>query len=171
MFYIVFALFLFMASVTVHVYFCRKKAKPGLQAKAFIFTAIIFLCIYALGVILLRHGGMMDPRSLWGTSFEITAGIIFILLVPVYLCFYVLTQLTSPSKRILSTIAQRGEASYKDILACVQKEDFITSRLNDLCASHCVKQVDSRLSLTKEGQKVAATLKLMQLIFGRNVGG
>ena len=82
-----------------------------------------------------------------------------------------LTQLTSPSKKILSTIAQRGEASYDDILASVKKEDFINTRLNDLCASGCVTQSNDRYVLTSEGRKIAAILNMMQSILGRKLGG
>jgi hypothetical protein len=171
MFYIVFVILLFIFSVMVHIFFCRTTSKPGLHAKAFVFIAVIFLCIYGAGVALLQNLGILDPRSVWGLPFKITAGIIFVLLVPIYLCFYVLTQLTSPSKRILLSISQRGELSHNDILASVKKEDFITSRLNDLCTSKCVKEVDGRYSLTSEGRKIALVLNMMQNVLGRDVGG
>jgi hypothetical protein len=171
MFYIVFIIVLFIASVLAHLSFCRKTSKPGLHAKAFIFTAGIFLGIYLVFVLALPYSGMLDPHFWWGLPFRITAGIIFILLVPIYLCFYVLTQLTSPSKKILLLISQSGELSRADMVTSVQKEDFITTRLNDLCASGCVVQMDGRYILTSEGQKIAATLNLMQFILGRNVGG
>jgi len=171
MFYIFLIVLLFIASVLAHVCYCRQARKPGLQAKAFIFISFIALVVY---IILVRTPLMtsgLDPSSWWGLPFRITAGIIFILLAPIYLCFYVLTQLTSPSKKILLAISQRGQLSYGDIVASVRKEDFIMTRLNDLCASGCVKQIDGRYVLTSEGQKIAATLSFMQLILGRNTGG
>jgi len=171
MFYIVYALVLFIASVLVHILFCRQTANPGLHAKAFILTAIIFGCLYTAGVILLSETNILDPYSWWGMSFKMTAGIIFILLVPIYLCFYVLTQLTSPSKKILAAIAERGPLSHGEILACVQKEDFIGTRLSDLCASGCVIQTNGRYKLTSEGQKIFFILNGMQMILGRNAGG
>ncbi len=171
MFYIVFAVALFIASVITHIFFCRRVVKTGLHAKAFIFTAIIFFGVYALSVLALWHSPVLDPRSLWGLPFRITAGLIFLLLVPVYLCFYVLTQLTSPSKKILLSISQRGALSRADILAGIQEEHFIMTRLNDLCASGCVARTNDKHSLTSEGQKIAAILNLMQSILGRNVGG
>lgn len=171
MFYIVFAILLFIASVIVHIFFCRQTSKPGLQAKAFIFTALAALGVYVLVVTMPYTGSLLDGQSLWGMPFKITAGIIFILLVPIYLCFYVLTQLTSPSKKILLTIAERGELSRKDIIASVHEEDFIMTRLSDLCASGCVSLVNGRYSVTPEGQKIAGILNMMQFILGRNVGG
>ena len=171
MFYIVFVILLFMATVTGHISFCRKTKKPGLHAKVFGQMAFVSLVIYVMGVIMLRYSGVFDPHSLWGMPFQFTAGIIFILLVPVYLSFYVLTQLMSPSKKILLAISQRGELSYADILYSIQEEGFIMTRLNDLCTSGCVIQIDGRYVLTSEGQKIAAILNLMQLVLGRNVGG
>lgn len=171
MFYVVLALLLFIVSVIVHIFFCRKKPKSGLHAKAFIFTAIISLGIYLTVVSAMPYSGILDAHSLWGLPFKITAGIIFLLLVPVYLCFYVLTQLTSPSQKILLTISQGGELSYNDILSCVKEEDFIASRLSDLRASGCVTQINGRYILTSEGQKVASVLNMMQSVLGRNVGG
>ena len=114
--YILLGLLLFIALVIVHIFFCRHTTKPGLLAKAFILLAILFFAIYAGLVLALQHSGALDPHSLWGEPFRITGGIIFLLLLPVYLCFYVLTQLTSPSKSILSTISKQGEASLAEIL-------------------------------------------------------
>lgn len=171
MFYIIFVILLFIVSVIVHIFFCRKATKQGLHAKAFIFMSAISLGVYIMGVLASQYSVVMDPHSLWGLPFRITAGIIFILLVPIYLCFYVLTQLTSPSKKILLTILQAGELSYTDILVSVQKEDFIMTRINDLSASGCVKLVNGRYVLTSEGQKIAVILNFMQFILGRNVGG
>lgn len=171
MFYIVLSMLLFIASVIVHIFFCRKTTKSGLQARAFIFISVISMGIYMTGVLTVQHWGMFDPHSLWGFPFRITAGLILILLVPIYLCFYVLTQLTSPSKKILLAISQCGQLSRADILLSVQKEDFIMTRLNDLCTSGCVKQINGRYILTWEGRKIAVILNFMQSVLGRNAGG
>lgn len=169
--YVFLAFFLFSVLVVAHIFFCRITIKQGLHAKAFIFLAIVFLVVFFASALTLQHSNMLDPHSLWGLPFKITAAIIFILLGPIYLCFYVLTQLTSPSKKILMTISQCGEAGYADIINSIQKENFISTRLNDLRASGCVTQVEDRYVLTTEGRKIAATLNLMQSILGRNVGG
>jgi len=162
MFYILLATVLFISSVFVHILICRHTSKTGLQAKAFIVTAMVFLGVYGLGVAIL---------PVIGLSFKFTAAIIFFLLIPIYLSFYVLTQLTSPSKKILSAVSHGGEISFNDIVACVEKEDFIGSRLNDLCASGCVRVTDGRYILTANGQKIDAVLNLMQMILGRKAGG
>ncbi len=171
MFYIVFVILLFIASVTVHIFFCRKTIKPGLHAKVFILTAMVFLGIYVVGVKTPLMASLLDPHSLWGFPFRITAGVIFVLLVPVYLIFYVLTQQMSPSKKILLTIAQRGEVSLSDILASVEQEDVITKRLSDLCMSGCVRLMEGRYTLSASGQKIAVVLNIMQHILGRDMGG
>ena len=171
MFYIVLAILLFIASVTTHIVYCRHTTKKGLQAKFFIMTAILFWCVYGGIVFSLQHMGILDEHSLWGLPFRITAGFIYILLIPMYLSFYVLTQLTSPSKMILVAIAGKGELTYKDIVLAIKKEDFIGSRLQDLCMSGCVRHLDGQYILTNNGKKIANLLNFMQLILGRNVGG
>ena len=133
--YVLFALLLFCASVITHIFYCRKSPKSQLHAKAFIFIAILYLIFYAIGVLVVSQAGMLHAQSLWGAPFKITSGVIFLLLIPVYLSFYVLTQLMSPSKKILLTLAHRGSLSYADILLCIQDGDFIDSRLSHLVSS------------------------------------
>ena len=171
MIYLLLVLLLFCSLVMTHVFFCRRTIQPGLHAKAFVLMAFVYLGIDTLLTLALQYANIFNPHSLWGLPFKITSGIIFILLVPIYLCFYVLTQLTSPSKKILLAISQRGELSHRDILASVQKEDFINTRLKDLCTSGCVVQTGGRYVLTSEGQKIAMILNFMQFVLGRNVGG
>jgi len=169
MLYIIIAGLLFITSVTTHILFCRKATRPGLQAKAFIFIALIALAVYALETTMMAS--VLDGRSLWSLPFKFTAGFIFVLLVPVYLSFYVLTQLTSPSQKILSTVAFLGSASYADIAASVKEEDFIMTRLNDLCASGCVQLIKGQYSLSASGRKIAWILRMMQIVLGRDIGG
>jgi len=171
MFYIVFVILLFIASVIIHVFFCRRTTRPGLQAKAYILIAIILIGVYVAGVYAIGKACILDGHSLWGLPLKITAGVIFALLVPVYLSFYVLTQLMSPSKKILLTISRRGNLSYADIVLCVQEEDFIGTRLSDLVTSGCVRQTEGRYTLSPSGQKIAAVLNIMQYVLGRGMGG
>jgi len=169
MFYILLALALFVISVITHIVYCRKTSKPGLHAKAFVMTAFTFGVMDF--VIVAKFWKMFDPHSLWGLQLGFTAGIIFILLIPVYLCFYVLTQLTSPSKKILSIIHDKKEVSYVDILAGIEEEDFIKMRMSDLCISGCVVQENDRYMLTAQGRKIAVLLNVMQGLLGRQAGG
>jgi len=169
--YVFLALFLFSASVMAHIFFCRVTAKPGLQAKAYLFIAGLFLGIYAWGTSIIQQTGVLPVQSLWGWPFIFSAGFIYLLLIPIYLCFYVLTQLESPSKKILRAIADRGSMSHGDIVHIVQKEDFIDSRLNDLVTSGCVTLVQGRYQLSSSGQKIAGFLNMMQFVLGRGMGG
>ena len=171
MVYVLFSLILFCASVLMHVLFCRKINRPGLQAKAYIFISLFFIFVYALVVFVVGQKHIFDPHSFWGMPFTLTAGLVFVLLVPVYLSFYALTQLMSPSKKILLSIARHGSLSYAGILRCVQDEKFIDTRLSDLISSGCVKVVQSRYVLNESGRKIAMILQMMQYILGRDIGG
>jgi hypothetical protein len=169
--YVFFALLLFCASVMAHVFFCRGKRGSGLQAKAYILIAALLFFVYVIVVLAIQQAGILHAQSLWGLPFRITAGLIFILLIPVYLSFYVLTQLMSPSKKILICLSQRGSLTYTDIVACVENENFINTRLNDLLSTGCVREVEGRYILNASGQKIAAILNIMQHLLGRDIGG
>jgi len=169
--YVLFAFLLFCVSVMTHVFFCRRASKSALQARAYILIAVFLMGVYIAGVYFADQASIFDPHSFWGLPFKITAGVIFLLLVPIYLSFYVLTQLMSPSKKILLTIARQGSLSYAGILASIEEEDFIGTRLRDLCSSGCVKKAGDRYQLSASGQKIAGVLNLMQGILGRDMGG
>jgi hypothetical protein len=171
MIYIFLSLFLFAASVAAHIFFCRITKTPGLHAKVFVIIALGALGLYLGGSYILQHSNLLDPDTLWGLPFKITGGVIFIALIPIYLSFYVLTQLMSPSKKILSAVLEAGELSRKDIVAAVKEEGFITTRLNDLCLSGCVKEEKGQYILSSHGRKIARVLNFMQLILGRKAGG
>lgn len=171
MIYILFALLLICLSVMTHVIFCRGIKKQVLQVKAYVIIAIISLGVYAAGANAIGQGGFLDPHSLWGLPLKITAGVIFALMAPVYLIFYTSTLLMSPSKKILLTISRLGNPSYADIVHCMQEEDFIGTRIKDLCISGCVNHAQGSYTLSPSGQKIAAVLNIMQRILGRGMGG
>ena len=113
--YVLFALLLFCASVMTHIFYCRRKPKSVLQARAYVLIAVFFIVAYAAGACF--AGCFLDPSSLWGQPFKITAALIFVLLIPAYLSFYVLTQLMSPSKKILICLSKQGSMTYAEILS------------------------------------------------------
>ena len=168
--YIFLASLLFCVSVMAHVFFCRSRPKTeGLHVKAYVVMVILFMGTYAAGAYGL--GKIFDPDSLWGLPLKLTGGVIYLLLAPIYLCFYTLTQLMSPSKKILLSLSRSRALSYADILARIEEEEFITTRLNDLRTSGCIEQTHNRLTLTAAGQKIVVYLNIMQKILGRNIGG
>lgn len=171
MLYILFALLLFVGSVSVHIFYCRRSLQRGLHIKAYGFIAFIFFCIYTLGALGIHHWFLFKTGSLWSMPFKVTAGIVFILLVPFYLTFYRHTQLMSPSQKILLTMAQRGAVSFSDIVASIHEENFIGTRLADLCVSQCVRHEQGRYALGPSGKRIAMVLKMMQDILGRDMGG
>ncbi len=171
MFYVCFALSLFAFAVYCHVCVCKKRSKKQLHSKAFIIIAGILLGAYAFGswvVTLLR---VFDPLTVWGQPFIISSAFMYLLCIPVYLTFYVLTQLMSPSKKILLSIKRRETLDFEGIVAEVASEDFIGTRLNDLCVSGCVVLEKGRYTLSPSGRILAGTLGVMQFIFGRDTGG
>ncbi len=103
-------------------------------------------------------------------AFVLTAVVIYVLLVPAYLVFYVSTELMSPSKKILQIIAA-GPCAYSDIFKALERENFIMLRLEELEHSGCLSRQKDRYCLTVSGQAIANMLGLYQLLLGREVGG
>ena len=171
MFYVVYAVALFIASVTAHILFCRYTPQPGLHTKVYGMIAGGFFIVYAAGAWTVQNWVLVDPNSLWGIPFIITAAVIFVLLIPFYLSFYVLTQLMSPSKKILLTVTKKGRLSDQEVVSCLEEEGFIATRLADLCTSGCVVDHQGRYVLTPAGRKIAGILNCMQRILGRGMGG
>ena len=171
MFYILLVIFLFIVSVIAHIIFSRTTAQRALHAKVFIFIITVALVVYVGLVLALQHTHFLDSHSLWGWPFSMTAGFILILFVPIYLSFYVLTQLISPSQKILFIIGERTEVSYDEILANLREENLIMIRLSELCSSGCVTEVGGRYRLSMEGKGIVMILKGMEFALGRKVGG
>ena len=171
MLYIIMSLLLFSAAVILHILFCRMHRGQGLQAKAFVFIAIFLFLFYVSVVVCTPSMGFLDPDSMWGLPFKMTAGLMYLLLVPVYLCFYVLTQLVSPSKRILQAVTDAKVVTLAQMWESVETEKFIPSRLNELKTSGCIEEHQGRFTLTRAGQKIARILDFMQAVLGRDIGG
>ena len=49
----------------------------------------------------------------------------YVIFIPVYLTFYVLTQLMSPSKKILLLLQKRSTLTFDDVVRGVEEEKFI----------------------------------------------
>ena len=161
--HIVLALVFFIASVAIHIFYCRHVSMGALQAKAFVLIAL-FTGVFALAV-----GFLFLPSSDHGLA--CTAIVLYILSIPAYLIFYVSTSLMSPSKKILQIIQSKGKAGYDQLLEEIRRENFIFYRLEDLVQSGCVRRSSQRLVLAPSGQGLARVLRLYQKVLGRWPGG
>jgi hypothetical protein len=148
-----------VASIAVHLMICRISPDKSLKAKLFIVIAAA-----ALGGFLTLGLGLHLPLVS-------TAAVIYVLCVPVYLIFYVSTELVSPSKKILQVIESSGGCTYEIIVAQLKNEDFIISRLKELEQSGCAVREGGRYVLTASGWKIAKVLDGYQKILGRSIGG
>ena len=149
---------IFLAAVAGHLLCCRKSAKKNLQAKLFTALATAGLTVFVLV-------GAINQLPLL-----LTASVIYVLLVPVYLIFYVSTELVSPSKKIVQVLAA-GPGVYADLYKALERENFIMLRLEELEQSGCLRREGERYCLTASGQAIAKSLRVYQKLLGRAVGG
>ncbi len=169
MIYPLLALIVFAMAIILHLYFCRHHPQQGLQAKVFLLISTVGLLM--TGLIFLCLNRTMSPLSWWGMPLLVSSLLMYLLLVPTYLVFYVTTQLMSPSKKILQIVDQAQGASYEQILNRLEQERFIETRLEELEHSGCIKKEHGRFILTGHGLKIARVLGLYQCFLGRDIGG
>ena len=149
----------FVFSVFVHLFACRRSNDKSLKAKLFIMIAALHLAVFVVTAV------FMNMPLIFAVS------AIYVLLVPVYLVFYVSTELVSPSKIILWIAGSSGGAGYAGIFKALEKENMIMTRLEELEHSGCAVCVKGRYTLTGAGRGIARFLNYYQKILGRDVGG
>ncbi len=171
MIYIIFSFLMFCFSVFAHVLYCRVHSKQQLHTKVYCLIAMALMAMYVGLVLLVKHLNLFPADSLMGVPLLWTGLLIFFLLVPIYLRIYVLTQLTSPSKKILETIVAGKQVTYDDIYKAIAAEDFIGTRLRDLGASGCITDQGGVYTITTSGKAIVRILEFMQKSLGRGVGG
>jgi hypothetical protein len=156
---LVLAFLFFAADVIVHALYCRRQKRGELYAKFFIILSLmsfVLLAYFLSGI---------------SSDYKWCSILIFVLLVPVYLIFYVSTVLLSPSKKILQILESVPDADYELILSGLEKEDLISLRLKELADSGCVFVCEGRYQLTFAGQQTARVLKFCERMIGRPIGG
>ena len=150
---------LFFCAIVVHIILCRASSDKNLKSKLFLQISLSFLVLFIVLVI------YFCLPFLWSCV------VIYILLIPAYLVVYVTTVLVSPSKKILMSLSGSSGLSYEGILVSLQKENLISSRLEELVQSGCVVLIEGRFQLTPTGKSLATFLDLYGRILGRGVGG
>jgi len=152
----------FVLSVMIHIGYCRKVSFPGLQAKAFILTAL------ANGAVMIICFLFLTPSPM---DLPYTAVLLYVLAIPVYLIFYVSISLMSPSKNILQIVQTVEGATYEMILQALEQENFIFLRLGELQDSGCVRRSGEKFILTGPGRNIVRVLRIYQKVLGQGPGG
>jgi hypothetical protein len=155
----------FACSIAAHVFFCRGLPKNQLHAKLFVGVAF-----FTGGLGWLARSFLANPFE-GDTAFPATAVVIYLLLIPAYLIFYVTTELNSPSKLILRMIRQTPGIAHSEILKNFTNEELILPRLSDLRQTGCVELRDDCYFLSASGRSLGQFLVLYQKILGRDLGG
>jgi hypothetical protein len=170
MIYLAAAITFFIISVIIHIRLCRSNVSNQLLAKAFCSIAMVNLVVCAIAFAVLEKSFPYNG-CLWFLPLMWTSLFMYVLLVPVYLVFYVSTELMSPTKKILLYIQTHGHASDEDLSKIFTDEDLIRPRLNDLVSTACVRNKDGLYSLLPAGQQISKALNCYQIILGRGMGG
>lgn len=160
--HLIIAFAFFVLSVMIHIGYCRKVSLAGLQAKAFILTALANGAVMIICFLFLTPSDMDLPT---------TAVFLYVLAIPVYLIFYVSTFLMSPSRNILRVVQEDRGATYEMILQALERENFIFLRLGELRDSGCVGRSGEKFALTPSGRNIVRVLRIYQKVLGQPPGG
>ncbi len=166
MFDILIVLGVFVAVVGVHLAICRASGKRCLYVREFLMLATIGLAL-CLGILC---GGLFPAISA-AERLIVTSLLLYVLLIPTYLCFYVLTILMSPSKKVLMLLAAHGSLDRTALHQGLAAEAFIQTRVEDLLVSGMVENKKGRLVLTPQGRMYLNGVKLFGVLMGRPQGG
>jgi hypothetical protein len=170
MIYLLINLVFFVLVVVTHIGVCRRYKGKGLLVKAFCVMATAGLLLAVAAAVAIK-GQVSHWSLIWQLPLFVTAMLIYILLVPTYIIFYVSTQLNSPSKEILLLIKKQGSMSREQLAAQMTDDKFIRPRLVDLKQTDYVTYKDSKYRLNPSGIKVARFLNFYQWLLGRELGG
>ena len=161
------SLLVFVLVVTTHILWCRSFPKKDLQILVFCGMAVAGL----LPLVFLLTSGSVHPSSGEELRLPLTAGSIYVLLVPVYIVFYFTTQVESPSKRLLLFLESKGLATFDELCTCMTDEAIIEPRLRDLIHTGFVLREGSSYRLVARGHRLAGVLKAYQILCGKEMGG
>jgi hypothetical protein len=111
------------------------------------------------------------PLTFWNIPLYKSAGMIYLLLVPLYIIFYFGTHVESPSHQILSLIKCHGELSHQELSSFLTDSILIKPRLDDLIRCGYLVFDGKYFRLTARGVRTARFLNIYQKILGRGMGG
>ncbi len=165
MFDILIVVSVFFCVVCVHLGLCRLWGKRCLYVRELMMSVAIGLAVCAL----VLFGGFFPALST-APRLIMTSLTLYVLLIPIYLCFYVLTILMSPSKKIL-ILLEKGPLSRTELHDGVAVEAFVQTRLEDLLVSSMVENKNGRLMLTPQGRMYLNVVEAFGVLMGRAKGG
>ncbi len=159
----------FLLSAIAHGWFCRRQKQGGLFVKVFCVIAAVNLGLCWL--VFMNYENGRHP-SFWDIPLVVSSTVIYVLLVPAYMVFYVSTQLNSPSKTVLLALHAHGEMSEEDLLKYFTDDLYILPRIKDLVLTGCI-DIDSKgkYVLSSSGLRIAGFLNAYQIFLGRKAGG
>ena len=165
MFDILIVIGVFFIAVCVHLALCRAWGKSCLYVRE-----LMMLVTIGLAVCLVILLGGFFPAISTAPRLIMTSLTLYVLLVPTYLCFYVLTILMSPSKKVL-ILLEKGPLSRAELHDGIAVEAFVQTRLEDLLVSGMVENKKGYLTLTPQGCMYLNVVEIFGVLMGRPKGG
>ncbi len=162
------SLLVFLGAILVHWIWCRAQKRVCLHIKSFLGIAAAGLIALVLRVDVptapLSGGVAVAPLGM-------SAILLYVLLVPVYLIFYFGTQVESPSRLLTVLLRERGLLTFEELSQVLDNDRLIRPRLEDLLKTGYIREENGCFILTGRGARLARCLELYQKLNGRGWGG
>ncbi|HOW36119.1 MAG TPA: hypothetical protein PL155_06880 [Candidatus Omnitrophota bacterium] len=172
MFYVLATLSIFCIAVLMHILWCRVFPKNRLQIAPFAFFSLVGLLYYGALAHLFFYGSSADRAvNLWNLPLALSAAVVYILLIPIYLALYFNTRVESPTQKILRIIHEHDGIGYEELASCISDSEIIIPRIDDLLRCRYIQMKEGAYCLTARGIVVAKALNAYQVLTGREAGG
>ena len=171
MFDILSSLIFFFLSVGIHVLWCRLFPKKDLQILLYCAIAMIMLMVSGGYLFFLRPQLIPIGNSFWNIPLPLSSLALFVLLIPVYLMLYFMTQQESPTKRLLLFLEKRGKATYAELAHYMTDKAIIEPRMSDLIRYGFVIKEGNGYRLLASGHRTSLALIAYEKACHKEMGG
>ena len=162
----------FSMAVALHLFWCRMEKTKRLQVAAFFVAAA--LCLSGYFYSSQYFWGRLPSEVLFspvGLTLNLTALVMYVLFIPIYLIFYYSVAIDSVSRSAMALIRAQEGIPYEEILSVMTDEKFLVPRINALVDTGYAHFDGKKYRLSAKAKLTCRVLAVYQALCGRDMGG
>jgi len=164
----------FLLSTLTFIFWHVRKKHNSMKRMVFVRISICWLIAYVALSTILYHYDYLGIESgydrlclpLIGSSV-----VLYLLLIPVFLQYYFMAYIESPSGRIMYLIGKSGRMSFEELEELIPENTLIMPRLSSMEENGYIEADKRRYYALLKGERVVQMMKLFQRVFGFEKGG
>lgn len=174
MLYINLSFLFFCLFVIIHIAWYRIKSEKKLEIQPILIIGGILLIVYLALLKKLSSLSLFiheNTFNFWNAPLIITSLVVYLLLIPFYMIFYISAEIESPSMKILLLVKEYGEISYEDLRGRFTDQTLLMPRVKDLISTGYVSYDGRYYSILPAGRRLVRILDIYQRCLGWRMGG